>query len=192
MKAPLLALLLALAQALPATAQTTVYESMDAQGNVVFSDKPSPGARAIDLPPPNVIQTDPLPPPTEKAAPTPGAIKKSNDDADTTPVYSSLAIASPGEQDSIYTNTGAFDVTLKIDPDLQTEQGDVIRLKLDGTLVPQQFSTPTISISSADWAASATDDTAHTLQAAILDKKGKVLIESSPVTFYAHRATVRN
>jgi hypothetical protein len=192
MKAPLLALLMALAQAIPAAAQTTVYESRDAQGNVVFSDKPSPGARAIDLPPPNVIQTDPLPPPTEKAEPTPPANKKVSNEADVSPVYSSLAIASPGEQDSIYTNTGAFDVSLKIDPDLQTEQGDVIRLKLDGMLVPQQFSTPAISINSEDWAASATDDAAHTLQAIILDKKGKVLIESATVTFYAHRATVRN
>ncbi|HQR51230.1 MAG TPA: DUF4124 domain-containing protein [Methylophilaceae bacterium] len=190
MKAQLLALVLVTAHATTTAAQTTVYESRDAQGNTVFSDKPSPGAKAIELPQPNVIQTDLLPPPPAQAAPVSGAGKKASIDADATPVYSSLAIASPGDQDSIYTNTGAFDVTLKIDPDLRTNQGDFIQLKLDGTLVPQQFSAPDISISSADWAASATDNTAHTLQAAILDKQGKILIESAPVTFYAHRHSI--
>jgi len=39
-------------------------------------------------------------------------------------------------------------------------------------------------------AASNIADGEHTLQAAIVDKAGAVLIESEPVRFYVHRATV--
>ena len=52
-------LLLALCSAL-AAAQTTIYESQDKAGPV-FSDQPSPGAKELSLPPPNVMPGNPLP-----------------------------------------------------------------------------------------------------------------------------------
>jgi len=39
--------------------------------------------------------------------------------------------------------------------------------------------------------AGAAENVEHTLQAAIIDSTGAVLIEAAPVKFFAHRATVR-
>ena len=44
-----------------------VYETEDAEGNPVFSDKPSQGAEPVDLPPTNVGDSVDVPPPQTRA-----------------------------------------------------------------------------------------------------------------------------
>ena len=54
------------------------------------------------------------------------------------------------------------------------------------------FSSVKFGVTEADWQRAASpDNVEHTLQLAIVDKTGAVLIESAPVKFYARRATVR-
>jgi len=167
-----IAMLVAVLPAL-AVAQGTIYESKDKAGPV-FSDQPSPGGRPIDLPPPNVIQVPSTPP--QQAAPAAPA-----------PVYSSLAIVSPANQDAIRSNTGAFDVRVQVQPALRS--GDVIRVKLDGTLLPQSFSSADFRVTDSDWAGAANpNNVEHTLQIAIASASGAVLIESAPISFFAQRA----
>lgn len=48
------ALVLSLAVTVLSQAQTKVYESTDAEGNTVFSDTPSEGAKPMEIPPTNV------------------------------------------------------------------------------------------------------------------------------------------
>jgi hypothetical protein len=60
----LLSSILALAMGNPASAE--IYESKDAQGNTVFSDKPSPGAQEIAVP-----QTNAADPVAETPRPAP-------------------------------------------------------------------------------------------------------------------------
>jgi len=167
-----IAMLVAVLPAL-AAAQGTIYESKDKAGPV-FSDQPSPGGRPIDLPPPNVIQVPSTPP--QQAAPAAPA-----------PVYSSLAIVSPANQDAIRSNTGAFDVRVQVQPALRS--GDVIRVKLDGTLLPQSFSSADFRVTDSDWARAANpNNVEHTLRVAIASASGAVLIESAPISFFAQRA----
>ena len=157
-----------------AAAQTKVYESKDKSGPV-FSDQPSPGAKELTLPPPNVMPgTTPAP---QQAAPQPAL-----------PVYRLLNILSPEDKGTVHSNTGAFDVRLQASPELRA--GDRIRVKLDGNPIGRDFRSTAISLTDADWQASASSASIeHTLQATIVDKDGKVLIESSAVTFYARRTT---
>lgn len=170
----LTAMLVALWAAI-AAAQGTIYESKDKAGSV-FSDRPSPGARPIDLPPPNVMQVPPTP--QQQAAPAAPA-----------PAYGSLLIVSPANQDTIRTNTGAFDVRVQVQPALRSAQGDVIRVMLDGTLLPQTYASADFRIRESDWALAANpNNVEHTLQVAIASASGAVLIRSAPVSFYAHRA----
>ena len=156
-----------------ATAQTTIYESKDKDGPV-FSDQPSPGAKELTLPPPNLVPgTAPLP----QQAPQPAL-----------PVYRLLNILSPEDKGTVHTNTGAFEVRVQTAPDLRPD--DRIRVKLDGRAIGRSFRSTTISLTEADWQAAASNTSVeHTLQAAVLDKDGKLLIESAPVVFYAHRTT---
>jgi hypothetical protein len=133
----------------------------------------------IHLPPPNVIQSTPQPA-TDDVATQAAA-----------PPYRSLAIAAPSNLGTIHSNTGAFDVSASAAPSLRAAAGDRFRVTLDGKVVPHAFRSNPIHLTSADWSVAATDDNvAHTLLLAVVDPSGQVLIESAPVQFYVHRATV--
>jgi hypothetical protein len=168
------AILLATWSALCA-AQGTVYESKDNAGRPVYSDQPSPGAKPIQVSPPNLIQG--LPP----QAPAPAAVALA-------PYYASLAIASPADGDTIHTNTGEFDISVEAFPALRAANGDRIRVKLDGTMLASSYQSGNISLTESDWQAAA-ENVEHTLQAAIIDSRGAVLIESAPVKIFVHRAS---
>ena len=156
-------------------AQTTVYESKDKAGPV-FSDKPSPGAAAVDLPPPNVV-AGPKPAP---AAPPPPVVA---------PPYRSLVIASPVNEGTVHSNTGEIDLSARLNPALRPN--DRLRIKLDGQLLPSSFRSTRLRIAAAEWQADANASSAeHTVQLAVWNERGTVLIESAPVRFYVHRASV--
>lgn len=152
----------------------TVYESRDKAGRPVFSDTPSAGASAVQLPPPNVV----VMPSVEPAAPTTQA----------PPAYRSLVVLHPAEQATVHSNTGAFDVKARLSPPLRG--GDRIAVSIDGTLLKQRFRSPNLHISEADWRAAANDDSnAHSLQLIVVDAKGEPMIESASVSFYRQRAS---
>jgi hypothetical protein len=160
-----------------AAAQTPIYESKDKSGPV-FSDKPASGATQVDLPPPNVIQTPKLPPPSAKPA------------AAAPPPYRSLQITSLPDQGTIHTNTGAFELPFQLVPPLRRNAGDRVALVLDGRLVNRKFTWSPLHVTAADWGSAAGGDDVHTLQLAVVDPNGTLLIESATVQFYARRATV--
>ncbi|HYK14847.1 MAG TPA: hypothetical protein VEW70_12750 [Burkholderiales bacterium] len=176
---PAIAIVLSTWSAL-SSSQTTIYESKDKAGPV-FSDQPSftdqpSAAKPIVVPPPNLSQgVRPPPQPAPSAA---------------TPPYSMLTISTPADGDTIHTNTGAFDIRAQSTPALRAAKGDRIRVKLDGNLLAASYRSGRISLTAADWQAAA-ENVDHTLEAAIVDTAGNVLIESAPVKFFAHRATVR-
>ena len=157
-------------------AQATVYESKDKVGPV-FSDQPSPGAVVIDLPPPNVIDVAPAAP----VPPSVDALRRS---------YSALAIAAPSNGATLHTNTGEFSVSTTSTPAWRSGAGDSIRVKLDGVLLPTRYRAASFKITPADWRMAAAANVEHTLQAAIVDRTGAEIVQSTPVTFYVHRATV--
>jgi len=155
--------------------QTPVYESKDKAGPV-YSDKPSPGAQAVDLAAPNVLELSkvapPAPPPTV-AALTP---------------YRSLSIVSLTSETTVHTNTGAFEFSVRAVPALRP--GDRIRIRLDGRQLPSSFRSTQLRVGESDWkGAASADNPTHTVQVAIVDTQGTVLIESAPVRFYVQRAT---
>ena len=49
--------------------QSQVYRSTDADGNVTFSDQPSPKSEEVDLPPTNVGDSVDVPPPAPASEP---------------------------------------------------------------------------------------------------------------------------
>ncbi len=162
--------------AVAAPAQT-VYESQGKSGPV-FSDKPSPGATSVDLPPPNVISAPPIAAP----APAPPAAPR--------PHYSKLVISLPEPEGTVHSNTGAFDVRARLNPPLRPS--DRIGVSIDGNVVPTLFRSTTLRISEADWqsAAAGEGNGEHMLQLAVLDAKGVPLIESEPLRFFIKRAAV--
>ena len=165
-----------------AMAQSTVYESKDKAGPV-FSGQPSytdqpTAAKPVVVPPMNLMQGVAPAPPASATAAAP---------------YTALAISLPANGGTLHSNTGAFDVRVKASPALRTAKGDRIKIKLDGNMLAPNYKSAKLGVTAADWQAAAkSDNVEHTLQAAIIDSTGAVLVESAPVSFYAHRATVRS
>lgn len=155
----------------------TVYESQDKSG-VVFSDRPSAGASAVELQAPNVVSA---PDPTPRPAAQPKATAP--------PSYRRLVIARPAEQATVHTNTGEFGISATASPPLRSS--DRVRALLDGNLLPSLYRSTNLRISESDWRAAAVgNDGEHTLQLAIVDADGKPWIESAPVRFYVRHAAV--
>ncbi len=162
--------------AVAASAQT-VYESQGKSGPV-FSDKPSPGASSVELPPPNVVAAPRVAPPAPAASAAPA------------PHYRTLVISLPEPQGTVHSNTGAFDVRARLNPPLRPS--DRIGVSIDGNVVPTLFRSTNLHVSEADWRSTAIGEGngEHVLQLAVLDADGVALIESAPVRFYIRRATV--
>jgi hypothetical protein len=175
-----IALVLALSGFTVATLAQTVYESRDKTGGTVFSDRPTPGASSVDLPPPNVINS----PPAAAPAPAPAA------SAAPVPHYRNLVISLPEPQGTVHSNTGAFDVRARLSPPLRPS--DRVGVSIDGNAVPTLFRSTQLHISEADWRSTATGqgNGEHVLQLAVLDANGVLLIESAPVRFFIKHAAV--
>lgn len=181
---PLAAILLValLGGAAPALHAQTVYESRDKSGTPTFSDQPSPGARPVTVGPANVVPS--TAPPAQASAPASAP-------AAPAPAYRTLTIVDPPNDGTVHSNTGAFEVQVRSSPGLRSGAGDRVRLVLDGNLLPGRFDSTRIRLTESDWqSAAGGGGVQHTLQAAIVDKSGQLLIESAPVVFYVQRATV--
>lgn len=153
----------------------TVYESKDSAGPV-FSDKPSPGAKPVQVETPNVVSPPAVtpPPPQQPSA---------------APAYRRLVITRPANQDSVHSNDGAFGISAQLSPPLRPN--DRIRVLIDGNLVPTVFRTTNPRITANDWQAVALGDRGeHTLQLAVVDANGVPAIQSPVISFYVHRAAV--
>jgi len=153
-----------------------VYESKDKSGAPVFSDQPSPGAKPVDLPPPNVVgpQQQPSAPPPPASAPF---------------SYAQLAIVAPEQEGTIHSNSGAFNVQLSVAPALRA--GDAFVLTLDGNTLPNRYTSANIGLTAQDYASAAAATHQHSLAVAIVDSNGNQLVSTGPVSFYVDRTTVR-
>ena len=162
----LLALLLGLGQVSGHSAK--VYKWTDAQGNVVYSDTPRPGAEEIEIltEPAGIapVRPEQMPPPKPQA---PGRI------------YGSVIIAAPSEDQVIQDDSGWLNVSLTVEPPLRVSQGDAIRLKLDGQTLDTRYTGSEIAIPSVSRGT-------HTGQAEGVNPAGNALIASAAVTFHMH------
>lgn len=163
---PLLLASLAAATSL-VQAQTEVYKSRDAQGNVIFSDKSSASGEAVKLPPTNTLPevAAPTRPPTTPA--TTGAAA----------VGYTLAIVTPVADQTVFSATGSLEVSVSVAPALQP--GHSLRLLLDGTPagIPQQGAITLEGVGQGT----------HTLEVQVLDASGELVQSSGTISVHLQR-----
>jgi Domain of unknown function (DUF4124) len=147
-----------------ASAGTTVYTWVDAQGVVHYSDQPHPGAKKL-----NVESA-----PTYAAPPVATVAKNSST---TTQQQPPCSIESPTDQQMLM---NAWSVSGRVHVPQEARGGHVV-LMLDGSVLPGaadaggNFTIPQI------------DRGAHTLAAQVLDANGQVVCEAPSITFYVHQ-----
>lgn len=161
MKHWLLILLLLL---LPWAAQAqTIYRSTDAQGNVVFTDKPPAAGVANEE-----IQLRQL-----NTAPAPEVQPARRPDVDTQPQQRpTVSIVAPEDQSVIPMGGGDFDVQASVTPPLAP--GERLQLHIDGAASGEPQG-------GTSWSLRNVFRGGHNLSIQRLDADGKVIAESDPV-----------
>lgn len=169
-----------------ADAGTTIYRTVDENGNVVFTDVPPKSneqGAAVKLGDSNSF----TPPPGENRQPTGRSVEEWLDgdsgDSDQEPAaggYASLKVASPANDAAVRDNAGNVTVTASVEPELASDH--VMQLYLDGTL---RQSGPTTSFQLTNL-----DRGSHDVELRIVDQGGNVLASSGPSVFHLQRRSV--
>lgn len=157
--------------ALPAAA--AVYMEKDAEGNTVFTDRPSSeDAKPIELSPPSIYKAPAIP----NAPPSGQAMDQDSDSQN----YEFVSITHPADDSPIRENSGALTVNINLIPTLKPRHRFV--LLIDGIPATEGQST-TLRLQNVDRGT-------HTIQVRIVDADDRVIISSESVTFHMLRATI--
>lgn len=150
------------------------YTWTDENGIVHYSDRPQPGAKVIDLGTSSAAR----PKPAARSATTPS--QDTRDDAEPATGYSSIEIASPAAEETLWNIEGTLSVSIALSPPLRP--GHQVRLYFDGT--PQMVSGTSARLEEV-WRG------VHNLQVEVIDETGKLVIRSRPSRFYVQQNTIR-
>ncbi len=150
-----------------------IYKVIRPDGTVEFTDVPPPDepAQQIEVPPLNTIE--PLAPPRESATEKAAAPKS---------YYDRLTIDKPESGQTVQDNQGNVEVVLTLDPQINTDEGHKIQILYDG----QEHGEPS---SSLEQTLKGVARGGHTVGAQVIDKRGRVLIRSQPVSFQMTHAS---
>jgi hypothetical protein len=168
----LIALLLGLLPcALPAA---EIYKQVLPNGTTSYSSEPGPGAEKIEPPPPQVI------PPLQPIMSDPDQDQRTSPPA---AAYSQLSVVDPTDDQVIWSNDREVGVSVAIEPALRIAQGHRLVLLLDGTPATQPSGETRFSLNNIDRGS-------HTLVAEVHDALGRVLFQSSPITFHLKQHSI--
>lgn len=165
----LLLCLMFVAAPLPAVAD--VYRSVDEHGNVIFTDKASPGSKKVQVPPATTVR--PFTVPTAEQKPE-----------EQKPVsYAGVSITQPVDGQALRSNAGDVSITVAVDPYLDVTHGHAIAVVLDGVRQDQTWTSTSLTLPNLDRGT-------HTLQVLLVDSEGRILERSEPVTFHLKRHSI--
>jgi hypothetical protein len=170
----LIRLAIFLGLAFTAAAADQIYRTVDADGNVVFTDVPpadaagQPAGNEVTLPPSNTYQPQTLP-----AVPPP-----ETDGSTASSYYDQLAIVDPANNQSIRSNNGDIVIQAEVDPPLKSD--DRLLLTFDGAPTDIEAEGDIFQLNNVDRGT-------HTASARIVDGNNEVVMESQPVTFTVQR-----
>ncbi len=155
---------------------TQVFRSVDAQGNVVFSDTPREGAKPVDIQAPSSVQAMPLPPRVDAAVPA-------TQGTDVFAGYQTLVITQPENGAALNNGTGDVDVSVNVVPALRTDLGHGLTITMDGKVVLQNSARMNVALVDVDRGE-------HVLEAFVVNASGQVIFMSAPVRFSMVRTSI--
>ena len=145
-----------------------LYKGLDEEGNVVYSDTPFDNAKEIKPPPLSVTKPIKVKPKV--------TLKETGEEASPGTNYTRFNIVSPTNNQTIR-NVPNLTVNLKIKPDLDVIRGDNIWLFFDGKPLVKNSRSLSIPIGRANRGA-------HTVQAQLRSKTGKIIRSSNTITIH--------
>jgi hypothetical protein len=149
-----------------------VYRSVDAKGNVTYSDTPSRNAEKVKLP--KIMVYSPAPTPRREDKPEP---------IQEPPYYQKMSITKPKRDETIWDNQGIVEMVLALEPDLKVSRGHRVLVTVNGEPHGEPRVTTRIHIADLDRGT-------HRIATQVVDMRGEVLIAASPVTIHLHRQSI--
>ena len=168
---PILVLLGLLASA---AAFAQAYTWVDEEGVTHYSDRPQEGAKQVNLSEysrntgAQLYRQRPTAAPADDAEEDAGPFK-----------YESLAVASPGAEETLWNIEGVLNVSLALSPGLQS--GHRVRVYFDGQ--PREVSGSSIQIEEVYRGV-------HNIQVEVIDETGKLMIRSQTNRFYVQQNSI--
>lgn len=158
--------------------ERTIYRTVDANGNPVFTDMPPrQGESAEEI----KITTTSGNSYTASAARTPYTGGSPRSEAPATGNLYSLDIISPANDETIRDNAGSVTISASTTPELR--RGHSLRLVMDGTLTELPADGTVFDLSNVDRGS-------HSVAVAVVDRAGNVLAQGQPSTFHLQRVAV--
>ena len=157
-----------------AGAMAEAYTWTDETGVVHYSDRPEPGAKVVELETASGRRSRATTRPTRPANANNSGAKPAQ-----AVQYTTLEIASPAPEETLWNIGGTLNVSLALTPALQP--GHQVRVYFDGT--PQ-------TVQSSSFQLQEVHRGVHNLQAEVIDETGKLMIRSLPNRFYVQQNSV--
>jgi hypothetical protein len=152
-----------------------VYKSVDAQGNVVYTDDPKGNGEPVKLPPLSTV-----PPPKYVTSPATATLPGPDSQA---PFYAQLAITAPAPDETLRDNTGDVTVKVALQPALDKSAGHRLQYFLDGQPQGEPSASEKALFQNVPRGA-------HTVEVAVFDAAGDELQRTPSVRFYLHRESI--
>ena len=156
-------------------ASSRIYRTVDAQGNVIFTDVPPKD----DEPAEQVVVENPNSFDARDAIPEAEAWVVESPEAAGEPVfsYSALSVATPQNDESVRENAGNVTIIANVEPRLKP--GHIMRLLMDGAPA-QEGHQSTFALTNVDRGT-------HVVELEIVDDQGRVIKRSEDSTFHMLR-----
>lgn len=158
------------------------YKSVDEQGNIVYSDTPTPGAEQLTPPPISTVESKPVPKESDKE------LQKTDEAGSDEPVkkpptkYTKFSIVTPKNNDTIWDNAGSVPVSLLLEPPLDTENGHSVWVYVDGKAMIRKSQSLVQPLSGIERGA-------HKIRAEIRTEARKTLKRTQNITVHLKRAS---
>ncbi|RLA03748.1 MAG: hypothetical protein DRQ45_02260 [Gammaproteobacteria bacterium] len=152
-----------------AAVQAEVYKSINADGEVIYSDQPGRGAERVQMP---ALPTYTPQPVRTLSRSTRPAVQQIN--------YEHFTLSSPANEATVRNNLGTVQITTVLTPALMSSLGHSIQYYLDGVAHGAAIDRTTLTLANVDRGQ-------HQLSASVLDASGNVLISTSETTVFIKR-----
>jgi len=155
------------------SASAALYKGLDAEGNVIYSDKPFDNSKQFT--PPSLTIMD-----APKVQPKKDVVKEPEENAYN---YTKFQISAPKNNEVIWNNPQLM-VALKITPALNVSEGHTTWLIMDGKPLVKKSRSLLLQIGRADRGE-------HKLQAQIRNKKGRIIKRTKTITVHIKNTVVQ-
>ena len=152
-------------------AHADVYKSINADGEVVYSDRPTQGAERVKMP----LLPSYTPQPVRTLSRSAPVVEQQMQ-------YESFTVTRPASDATVRNNLGTVEIETRLAPALMTSLGHRIQFYLDGVAHGALLDSTTLTLGNVERGE-------HRISASVVDTAGNVLITTAEITVHVKRAS---